>query len=104
MKQEVTRQKASENWSLDETEYTSNVTKDVVMSDDGRLDKAYASPNEGVLIHGLYLEGAFWTRGQDSCLEDQVAGAKDLFQPFPIIHMSAESTAPSTDKHPAHKK
>jgi len=72
MKQEVTRQKASENWSLDETEYTSTVTKDVVMSDDGRLDKAYASPNEGVLIHGLYLEGASWAKGQDPCLEDQL--------------------------------
>ena len=104
MKQEVTRQRKSEAWSLDEVEYTSNVQKEIVTNDDGRLDKVYSAPNEGVLIHGLYLEGAFWQRGSDQCLEEQTAGAKDLYQAFPIIHMSAESTAPTQDKHPHAKK
>jgi hypothetical protein len=46
-------------WSLDEVAYYSEVKKDVIASDDGRIEgKTLSPPAEGVFIHGLYLEGA----------------------------------------------
>ena len=91
MKQEVTRQKKAQAWSLDEVEYTTEVQRDVVAGDDGRLDgKTLTAPSEGVLIHGLYLEGAGWSK-PDKRLEDSTP--KELFYTFPIILVSAMSTA-----------
>lgn len=59
MKQEVTRQRRGENWSLDEVDYKADVTRDIITSEDGRIDgKSLGSIQEGVLIHGLFLEGA----------------------------------------------
>jgi len=43
-----------------------------------------------VYIHGLYLEGAGWNRAERR-LED--SNPKELFYQFPIIHVSAISTA-----------
>lgn len=35
--------------------------KDIIPGDDGRIEGKQINPmNEGVLIHGLYLEGAQW--------------------------------------------
>lgn len=94
MKQEVTRQKKAQAWSLDEVDYTTDVTKDVILGDDGRLDgKTLNPPAEGALIHGLYLEGAGWNK-QERRLDD--SKPKELFYPFPIMHVSAISTAPQT--------
>ena len=90
MKQEVTRQHRAEQWSLDEVDYKTEVTKDIITGDDGRIEgKQIKSVDEGVLIHGLYLEGSQWHRN-DKRFEEQTS--KDLFFPFPIIHVSAEST------------
>jgi len=55
-------------------------------------------PSEGVCVHGLYIEGAAWSRNEKK-LEDQTS--KDPFQPFPVIHFTAVSTAPQTDARPA---
>merc|ERR1712083_962884 len=44
---------------------------------------------EGVFIHGLYLEGAQWSE-QGQCLEEQTG--KDLYFQFPILHVTAIST------------
>jgi dynein heavy chain len=38
MKQEVTRQRKAQAWSLDEVEFTSDVLKDVIQGDDGRIE------------------------------------------------------------------
>jgi dynein heavy chain len=38
MKQEVTRQRKAQNWSLDEVEYTTDVLREVIQGDDGRLE------------------------------------------------------------------
>lgn len=70
MKQEVTRQKKAQAWSLDEVEYTTDVLKDIIQGDDGRIEgKQLQQVSEGVLIHGLYLEGAGWNKGEKR-LED----------------------------------
>lgn len=59
MKQEVTRQHRAEQWSLDEVDYKTEVTKDIISGDDGRIEgKVIKGVDEGVLIHGLYLEGS----------------------------------------------
>ena len=58
--------------------------------EDGRIEGKVIKPvDEGVLIHGLFLEGAQWHRN-DKRFEEQTA--KDFFFPFPIIHVSAETT------------
>lgn len=57
-------------WSLDEVIYYSEVKKDTISGDDGRIDgKTLAAPAEGVLVHGLYLEGAAWSKVEQK-LED----------------------------------
>jgi len=38
MKQEVTRQHRSENWSLDEVDYKTEVMKEIIPGDDGRIE------------------------------------------------------------------
>lgn len=75
MKQEVTRQKKT--WSLDEVEYSSEVLKEIIPGEDGRIEgKSIAHPQEGVNIHGLFLEGAGWSKS-DRRLED--SQPKELF-------------------------
>lgn len=96
MKQEVTRQKKT--WALDEVEYTSDVLKDTIQSEDGRIEgKTIQQPQEGVHVHGLYLEGAGWNKG-DRRLQD--SEPKELFFQFPILHVSAISTASGGEKGP----
>ena len=91
MKQEVTRQRKAQAWSLDEVEYTADVQKIVILGDDGRIEgKNITAFPEGVLIHGLFLEGAGWN-GTERRIED--SKPKDLFCAFPIILVSAISTA-----------
>jgi len=98
MKQEVTRQRKAQNWSLDEVVYTSEVLKDVIQGDDGRIEgKTINAPNEGVYIHGLYLEGSGWNRAEKR-LED--SNPKELYYQFPILHVSAVSTAIPTGGAP----
>jgi dynein heavy chain len=64
--------------------------KEIIPGDDGRIEGKQIKPiDEGVLIHGLYLEGSQWHKN-DKRFEEQTS--KDLFFPFPIIHVSAEST------------
>merc|ERR1719243_203737 len=90
MKQEVTRQHKNEQWSLDEVDYKTEVQKEIIPGDDGRIEGKVIKPvEEGVLIHGLFLEGSQWHKN-DKRFEEQTS--KDLFFNFPIIHVSAEST------------
>lgn len=65
--------------------------KIVILGDDGRIEgKNITAFPEGVLIHGLFLEGAGWN-GTERRIED--SKPKDLFCAFPIILVSAISTA-----------
>jgi dynein heavy chain len=88
MKQEVTRQKKT--WALDEVVYYTEVQKDVIGGEDGRIDGAKFATNQadGVLVHGLFLEGAGWNRANNGKhLED--SQPKELFYQFPIIWVTA---------------
>merc|ERR1712166_559208 len=90
-KQEVTRQRKAQNWSLDEVQYSSEVLKEIIQGDDGRIEGRQVSPpQEGVYIHGLFLEGAGWNRSERR-LED--SNPKELYYQFPILHISAVTTA-----------
>jgi len=96
MKQEVTRMK--KGWSLDEVTYFSEVKKDIIAGDDGRIEgKTLTAPSEGVLIHGLFLEGGAWSKVEQK-LEDSTP--KVLFTAFPILMVSAMSTAPPAQGAP----
>lgn len=65
MKQEVTRQRKAQQWSLDEVEYATEVLKEIIQGDDGKIEgKQLQQVTEGCLIHGLYLEGAGWNRAE----------------------------------------
>jgi dynein heavy chain len=65
----------------------------VIHGDDGRIEgKQFNVPSEGVLIHGLFLEGAGWNKN-DNRLED--SQPKELYYQFPILHVSAVSVAAS---------
>lgn len=68
--------------------------KEIIGGEDGRIEKSFQVPSEGVCVHGLYLEGAAWSKSEKR-LEDQTS--KDPFQPFPVIHFTAMSTAPQAD-------
>lgn len=94
MKQEVTRLK--KGWSLDEVEYRSFPQRDVIQGDDGRIEgKSITPPQEGVFIHGLFLEGAGWSKAEKRLVDST---PKELFCPFPILHVTAISTAIDKDK------
>mmetsp|Transcript_3612 Transcript_3612/g.4815 ORF Transcript_3612/g.4815 Transcript_3612/m.4815 type:complete len:1018 (+) Transcript_3612:3935-6988(+) len=95
--QEVTRQHAEGKWSLDAIEPKTEVQKEIIGGEDGRIEKTFQVPSEGVCVHGLYLEGAAWSRNEKK-LEDQTS--KDTFQAFPVIHFTAQSTAAPTDNRP----
>jgi len=81
---------------LDEVEYTTDVIRDIVQSEDGRLEgKQIQAPPEGCYVHGLYLEGAGWNKANKH-MED--SEPKALFYQFPIIHFSADTTDASQQK------
>jgi dynein heavy chain len=96
MKQEVTRQKKQLNWALDEVEYWTEPLREFVPGEDGRIENRTFSnmPSDGVLIHGLFLEGAGWNK-TDRRLDD--SEPKVLFTPFPVMIVTAVSTAPPPD-------
>lgn len=60
--QEVTRQHSADKWSLDQVETKADVSKDMIMNEDGRVEKQLPQKPQGVLIHGLFLEGASWNK------------------------------------------
>ena len=60
-RQEVCRKHSKEGWALDDVV---NLTKVVNME----KDEVRKGPDEGVYIHGLFLDGCHWDkRGQQAC-------------------------------------
>jgi hypothetical protein len=79
MKQVVTRQHKAALWALDDVDYHCEVQ----METDGSQIKA--PPKEGVFIHGLFIDGARWDKGQQSLAESE---PKKLFAPMPVISVT----------------
>ena len=76
MKQEVTRKHKAEKWALDDIVYHTEVTNFE------RIDQVKNPPAEGIYIHGLFLDGATWSRQEGNLVESQ---PKILFVPLPIL-------------------
>uniref|UniRef100_A0A061RL16 Flagellar outer dynein arm heavy chain gamma n=1 Tax=Tetraselmis sp. GSL018 TaxID=582737 RepID=A0A061RL16_9CHLO len=81
MKQEVCRKHAvTDKWALDDVVMTSEVThppKDAENLKD--------TPNEGVYVYGLYLDGCAWS-GRENRLVD--SEPKKLFHPLPVLYVT----------------
>jgi dynein heavy chain, axonemal len=45
-----------------------------------------SGPKEGVLVHGLFLDGAAWSRNESSLVESE---PKKLFSPLPLVMVTA---------------
>lgn len=88
MKQEVARTKKDKGgWALDEVTYDTEPTKDTITGDDGRIEGFKLQvPQEGVLVHGLYLQGAGWAKAEKRLEDSQ---PKELYFQFPILHVFA---------------
>ncbi|RLN86351.1 hypothetical protein BBJ28_00004571 [Nothophytophthora sp. Chile5] len=78
--QEATRAHASERWALDDVIYYSEVT------DYERLEQIKQPPRDGVLVHGLLLDGAAWNRPDGTLVEQE---PKRLFAPLPAVYVTA---------------
>lgn len=83
--QEVARHHASERWALDDVVLHAEVT------DYDRLEQIKAPPRDGgVLVHGLVLDGAAWSRVDATLVE---AEPKKLFAPLPVVYVTATTRA-----------
>ena len=81
MRQEVTRANKEKGWALD----TVGITNEVL----GKMkDEITAPPSAGVYVYGLFLEGASWSKAHSRLVESK---AKILFDPMPVMHISATS-------------
>ena len=79
VKQEVTRQNRADNWALDDVE------EDTMVKDRGDRVK----DEKGVLIKGLYLEGAMWKSEKEGGKLDELQG-RDTYVPMPSIFVGAK--------------
>ncbi|GFU39152.1 dynein heavy chain 8, axonemal [Nephila pilipes] len=97
MRQEVTR--AHQGWALDSVSQRNKVTNYRNPSE------VTESPNEGVYIYGLHLEGASWDI-KAGCLKESVP--KILFEPLPLLHVyainSTSGKSPDVYECPVYKK
>jgi dynein heavy chain len=82
MKQEVCRkhQKDAVKWALDDIIYHTEVTHYE------KVDSVKSNPAEGCYIHGLFLEGAAWSKDQQMVVESE---PKVLFVPLPVLLVTA---------------
>ncbi|KAG9402276.1 hypothetical protein AC1031_006904 [Aphanomyces cochlioides] len=80
MRQEVTRHHAADKWALDDVVYHIEVTEYE------KLEQIRQPPREGVLVHGLFLEGAAWHKGNATLVESE---PKKLFAALPVLYVTA---------------
>lgn len=97
--QEVTRQHSAEKWSLDQVEIKAEVLKDMITNEDGRVEKTLPQRSQGVLIHGLFIQGGSWNKTVPGGYVEEQTG-KEMFQTFPVMHITAQSTAVVVDRNP----
>eukprot|EP00462_Mataza_sp_D1_P017376 CAMPEP_0175163132 /NCGR_PEP_ID=MMETSP0087-20121206/25561_1 /TAXON_ID=136419 /ORGANISM="Unknown Unknown, Strain D1" /LENGTH=4572 /DNA_ID=CAMNT_0016451765 /DNA_START=103 /DNA_END=13822 /DNA_ORIENTATION=+ len=78
-RQEVTRRHKAERWALDDVVLKCDVLEHLNPA------RIRGPPDEGVLIHGLYLEGCSW----DKSGKLKESAPKELFCPLPILKVTA---------------
>jgi dynein heavy chain len=84
-RQEVTRRHKAEKWALDDVVLKCDVSEHL----DVRRIKS--PPDEGVLIHGLNLEGCGWEKvGSSGKLKE--SAPKEMFTPLPVLKVTAVTT------------
>eukprot|EP00937_MAST-01D_sp_MAST-1D-sp2_P000194 g194.t1 len=81
VKQEVGRKHRKDAWALDDLVYHTEVTA-------YDADKVRKGPPEGVYIHGLFMDGAAWSKRPGCIVEAQ---PKQLFAPIPAILVTANT-------------
>jgi dynein heavy chain len=86
MRQEITR--AHKGWALDVVVCANEVTKLTT------FEEVKEPPKEGVYIHGLYLDGAGWSKSGSHLAEQQ---AKVLYVGLPVLHMYAINSTSGRD-------
>jgi len=79
VRQEVTRQHKKDQWALDDV---MNHTE-ILMYD---FERCKEVPEEGQNIHGLFMEGARWSRQEGKIDESE---PKKLFVGMPVIYVTA---------------
>jgi dynein heavy chain len=82
MKQEVTRRHKNDTvkWALDDIVYHTEVTHHE------RVESVKQPPAEGCYIHGLFLDGAAWSRAESNLVESE---PKQLYVPLPVLYVTA---------------
>jgi dynein heavy chain len=81
-RQEVTRRHKAEKWALDDVMLKCDVTEHL------DVKRIKNPPDEGVLIHGLFLEGCSWEKvGSSGRLKE--SSPKELFTPLPVLKVGA---------------
>jgi dynein heavy chain len=91
-RQEITRRHTAERWALDDVVLVSQVTENV------DVRKIKYPPQEGVYIHGLYLEGASWDRREGKLVESH---PKELFTPLPVMLVTAVTSKQAEKQYAA---
>ena len=80
LRQEVTRLHAPDRWSLDDVVFHTEVTEHA------NSETVKKPAVEGALIHGLFIDGCKWSRGQKSLSESE---PKKLFSTLPVLFVTA---------------
>jgi hypothetical protein len=82
VRQEIARRHKEEKWALDDVIPVTKVT-DLT---EAKVKKLTKLPDEGVYIHGLFLEGCGWDEKSRSLIE---SAPKELHTQLPVLHVSA---------------
>uniref|UniRef100_T1J281 AAA+ ATPase domain-containing protein n=1 Tax=Strigamia maritima TaxID=126957 RepID=T1J281_STRMM len=85
MRQEITR--AHKGWALDSVVLQNTVTR-------FSKEEIRCPPEEGIYLHGLFVEGAGWDRKKGNLVESR---PKVLFELMPIVHMYAATFVKDKD-------
>ena len=84
MKQEVTRLHKADEWALDDVVYRNHVEQY-----DG-VEQLKVAAKEGVYIYGLFVEGAAWSKHDESLVESE---PKKMFTSLPVLLVTGTTQA-----------
>ena len=82
VKQEVGRAHRKDAWALDDLVYHTEVTAFET------AEKVKKGPAEGVFVHGLFMDGAAWSKSAGAIVESE---PKKLFASLPVMLVTANT-------------